>query len=61
MGKKYDAYVKAVEANNIAKGNLQAANGGSTERGMIEAQNNARQAQLNEDDTWQQVLDDPQG
>lgn len=61
MGKKYDAYVKAVEANNAAKGRLSDVNGGSTSSAMQEAKTNVQQAQRIEDEAWQRVLEDPQG
>jgi hypothetical protein len=61
MGKKYEAYEKAVKANNETKSTLQVAQGGSTAAHLQESQTNAIQAQINEDDTWRQVLEDPQG
>lgn len=61
MGKKYDAYVKAVEANNAAKSRLSDVNGGSTGSAMEEAKTNVQQAQRIEDEAWQRVLEDPQG
>lgn len=61
MGKKYDAYTKAVKANNETKNTLQVAQGGSTADHMREAQTNAQQAQMIEDEAWSRVMEDPQG
>lgn len=61
MGKKYDAYVKAVQANNEAKGRVHEVSGGSTRDTMNEALTNQQQAQRAEDDAWARVIEDPQG
>lgn len=61
MGKKYDAYVKAVKANNEAKSALAQASGGSTKERLQEAQTNAQQAQMIESEAWSRVQEDPQG
>ena len=61
MGKKYDSYVKAVEANNESKSRVHQVQGGSTRAAMNEALTNAQQAQSAEDDAWNRVMEDPNG
>jgi hypothetical protein len=61
MGKKYEAYTKAVAANNAAKSDLSSVQGGATESRLMESITNAQQAQKIEDEAWQRVEDDPTG
>jgi len=61
MGKKYDAYQKAAQAEGLAKNRLSDAEGGSTKAGMTEAQNNARQAEANSNMLWGEFIQDPEG
>lgn len=61
MGKKYDAYVKALQSQDVARNRLAATNGGSTKDAATEARNNAEQADRNVADTWNQLLEDPEG
>lgn len=61
MGKKYEAYQKAVVAEGMAKNRLSDTEGGST-RGVIqEARTNAVQAERNSNDTWNTFINDPEG
>lgn len=61
MGKKYDAYIKAVGASNRAKHTLSQAEGGATLETLKEAKTNVEQARLIEEDLWGQVIMDPEG
>lgn len=61
MGKKYEAYTKAVQAENMAKMDREVAGGGSTQARMTEAQVNADQAARNTNDTWTDFIADPEG
>lgn len=61
MGKKYNAYVKAVEAHNQAKGRAASAQGGSTAEHLQQCYNDVEQARRAEEDTWGQVMQDPEG
>jgi hypothetical protein len=61
MGKKYDAYVKAVKAEDAAKRDREVAGGGSTQARMTEALTNAEQATRNTNDTFTEWLADPEG
>lgn len=61
MGKNYDAYARAVQANNQAKMQIQVVNGGSTEQAMNEALTNQEQNQRIEDEAWDRLMDDPTG
>lgn len=61
MGKKYEAYKKAVKANNVAKLKVAEAQGGSTLSHLEEAYTNAEQARMIEEDAWGQVQMDPEG
>ncbi len=61
MGKKYEAYQKAVQAEGMAKSHHSDVQGGSS-KGMIqEAETNLHQAMNNSNDTWNQFIDDPEG
>jgi len=61
MGKKYDAYVKAVQAENAAKLRSEQVNGGATQKAMQEAEINKHQATLIREEAWRNVLEDPEG
>lgn len=61
MGKKYDAYVKAVQAENAAKLRSEQVNGGATQKAMMEAEINKEQAILIREEAWRNVLEDPEG
>jgi len=61
MGKKYDAYEKAVKANEAAKAREVDTRGGSTQQARHEALTNRAQAQRVEDEAWDRLMDDPTG
>lgn len=61
MGKKYDDYAKAVQAENQAKARLSVVQGGSTEKAMTEAVNNAKQAEANSNLLFNEFIQDPEG
>lgn len=61
MGKKYEAYQKAVVAEGLAKSRLSDTEGGSTKGAIQESKANVEQATRNSNDTWKQFLDDPEG
>lgn len=61
MGKKYDAYEKAVQAENQAKARLSDVQGGGTQNAMIEATNNAKSAEAISNVLFNEFLQDPQG
>lgn len=61
MGKNYDAYTKALKAQDAARDNMAVANGGSTKAGMTEATNNAKQADAAVNDAWDRLMQDPEG
>lgn len=61
MGKKYEAYEKALQAQDAARDRLAATNGGATKDAAIEARNNALQADRNVADTRDQLMEDPEG
>lgn len=61
MGKKYDAYEKAVQAENQAKSRLSDVQGGSTASAMTEAVNNARSAEAISNVLWNEYISDPEG
>ena len=61
MGKNYDAYVQANEANNQAMQRVQEVNGGATAEAIQEARVNALQTQAAVDYAWNKVMQDPQG
>lgn len=61
MGKKYDAYVKAVQAENMAKLRSEIVNGGATQQAIQEAETNKIQAQMIREDAWNEVMKDPNG
>ncbi|AWN05131.1 hypothetical protein SEA_VORVOLAKOS_50 [Streptomyces phage Vorvolakos] len=61
MGKNYDAYQKAVEAENAAKARWSDVQGGSTKETYNEALTNAQQAEAISNEAWQRLMDDPTG
>lgn len=61
MGKKYEAYQRAEQAEGLAKMRLTDTEGGSTRQAMNEAKTNAEQARLAADDAWQSFIADPEG
>jgi len=61
MGKKYEAYEKAVQANAAATAREVDTRGGSTQQARQEALTNRVQAQKIEDEAWDRLLDDPTG
>lgn len=61
MGKNYDAYQKALQAENQTNLRVAEVQGGSTEQAMNEALTNQVQAHAVTEDAWQRVLDDPTG
>jgi succinyl-CoA synthetase beta subunit len=61
MGKKYDAYSKAVQAENQAKARLSDVQGGATERAMTEAVNNAKSAEAVSNVLFNEFIQDPEG
>lgn len=61
MGKKYDAYQVAAQAEGMAKNRLSDAEGGSTKAGMAEAKTNAKQAEANSNMLWDEFIQDPEG
>lgn len=61
MGKKYEAYQKAVVAEGMSKNRLSDAEGGSAKGVIQEAKANAQQAERNSNDTWNQFTADPEG
>lgn len=61
VGKKYDAYEKAVRAENMAKARLSDVQGGGTERAMTEAVNNAKSAEAVSNVLFNEFLQDPEG
>jgi hypothetical protein len=61
MGRKYDKYVRAVEAENQAKADLAAAQGGSTQARMDAAWNNLYDRNIDTQEAWDKVMEDPTG
>lgn len=61
MGKKYEAYQKAAQAEGMAKNRLSDTEGGSSKGAIQEAKTNAVQAERNSNDTWNQFISDPEG
>lgn len=61
MGKKYEAYQKAVQAEGMAKNRFSDTQGGSTHQAYSEAETNLEQAKANSEDTWNQFINDPEG
>jgi hypothetical protein len=61
MGKKYDAWQNARQASRQTEARLSDVRGGSTKDAYNEAVTNREQASLNEEDTYEQFIDDPEG
>lgn len=61
MGKNYDAYSKALQAQNAARDRLAATNGGATQQAATEARTNAQQADRIVNDAWNSLMEDPEG
>lgn len=61
MGKKYDDYAKAVQAENLAKARLADVQGGATQKAMTEAVNNAKSAEAVSNVLFNEFLQDPEG
>jgi hypothetical protein len=61
MGKKYEAYEKAVQANKAATSREVDTRGGSTKDTRHEALTNRVQAQKIEDEAWDRLMDEPTG
>lgn len=61
VGKKYDAWQDAREASKQAEGRLSDVRGGSTQQAYEEATTNRQQASINEADTYNQFINDPEG
>lgn len=61
MGKKYEAYQQAQQALGMARYRASDAEGGSTGDAYKQAHTDLEQAVRNENDTWQQFMDDPEG
>lgn len=61
MGKKYDAYVQAIQAQDAARDRLAATNGGATKDAAQAARTNAVQADRIVADAWQTMIEDPEG
>lgn len=61
MGKKYDAYVTALQAQDAARDRLAATNGGATQDAAQAARTNAEQADRIVADAWQTMIEDPEG
>ena len=61
MGKKREAYQKAQQALGMARSRASDVEGGSTSDAYEQAHTDLKQAVRNENDTWQQFIEDPQG
>lgn len=61
MGRKYDAWQDAREASRQAESRLSDVRGGSTQQAYEEAETNRQQASINEADTYNQFMNDPEG
>lgn len=61
MGKKYEAYQKAVQAEGMAKERLSNAEGGSTRGTIQQAKNDAQSAEVISNVLWNEFISDPQG
>jgi hypothetical protein len=61
VGKKYDAYQKAVQAEGMAKNRWSDVQGGSTAAAMEEARVNAIQTEKAAQDAWDTFIQDPEG
>jgi hypothetical protein len=61
MGRKYDAWQDAREASKAAESRVMDVRGGSTKDAYEEAATNRQQASINEADTYNQFINDPEG
>jgi len=61
MGKKYDAWQDARTSSKQTESRLSDVRGGSTKDAYSEAVTNRQQASLNEADTYEQFITDPEG
>lgn len=61
MGKKYDAWQDARQASKQSEARLSDVRGGSTKDAYSEAVTNREQASINEADTYNQFVNDPEG
>lgn len=61
MGRKYEAYQKAVQAEGMAKNRYSDVQGGSTQKAYEQAENDARQAERAANDAFQTFIEDPEG
>jgi len=61
MGKKYDAWQDARQSSKETEARLSDVKGGSTKAAYTEAATNRKQASLNEADTYEQFINDPEG
>lgn len=59
MGKNYDAYTKALAAQDAARDRLAATNGGSTQQAAAEARTNAQQADRIVNEAWDRLMENP--
>ena len=61
MGRKCEAYQKAVQANDMAGSREIQTRGGSTQSARLEAVTNKEQTQRTENEAWKNFIDDPEG
>lgn len=61
MGRKYEAYQQAQQALGMARNRASDAEGGSSKAGYQQAHTDLTQAVRNENDTWEQFIEDPEG
>lgn len=61
MGKKYEAYQKAVQAEGMARNRHSDVQGGSTRGAIQEAETNLNQTVDNSNTLWNEFIADPEG
>lgn len=61
MGKKYDAYLQAQQALGTARYRASDAEGGSSKSEYEQSHTDLEQAVRNENDTWEEFTQDPEG
>lgn len=61
MGKKYDAWIQASQAKREAEMDLAGTQGGSTGDRLKESRTNAQQGRINEEFTYREWAQDPEG
>jgi hypothetical protein len=61
MGKKYEAHQKAQQALGMSRYRASDTEGGSTSAAYKQAHTDLEQAVRNENDTWEQFQEDPEG